>query len=368
MQDQKELGALLALDTRQCRVSARQNNALLDALDSVSQGVVMCTADRTITYESTSVFDWLGPTGGDSFGVQALTETLSIACYGRRNTRSVELLGPPARSLMINTSPIVGSDGTPLGAIAVIEDTTAGRHHEALLRDFVANVSHELKTPVGAFGLLADALMVEEAPEVRARLLGRMQLETVRVNQVIDDLLSLSSFEVPSQRNHEVLPVAAMVQPALAGLQYTAEHRSIAIDVDVQGSPTLYGSPRELCSVLHHLLENAVKYSPDNSAVQLAIVSEGDWTKITVTDIGIGIAPEYLDRIFERFFRVDDARKRSTGGTGLGLAIVRQVVQHHGGEVRVTSEVGKGSTFVVRLPAQPAVTNQRQAIEGGHDG
>jgi two-component system sensor histidine kinase SenX3 len=240
--------------------------------------------------------------------------------------------------------------------VVVVDDITEHRRLEAVRRDFVANMSHELKTPVGALALLAETITAEAEPAVVKRLAERMLDESFRVVHLIDDLLELSSIESvdPGALGAEKeVAVAALVAEALEQVRPYAERRRIelreeAIDPDL----TVVGVHRQLVSALHNLLDNAVKYSEPGAAVELRTRSEGPWVDISIEDHGRGIAQRELDRVFERFYRVDPARSRDTGGTGLGLAIVRHVAQNHAGEVIVTSQEGEGSTFTLRLPAQ----------------
>jgi two-component system sensor histidine kinase SenX3 len=214
---------------------------------------------------------------------------------------------------------------------------------------------------------LAETLLVEKDPEVVERLINRMHVEAVRVATVIDDLLSLSRIE-SGPVAFELMNARSLVDQAVNRVGVTAEHRNNLLHVDGDGEATVYGSHRDIVSAIHHLLENALKYSGDGSSVEVRITALGDLTEISVTDHGIGIDQKYVERIFERFYRVDDARTRATGGTGLGLSIVRHVVQAHGGDIRVTSQQGEGSTFTVRFAAISSAGTKQLVVEGGTDG
>jgi two-component system, OmpR family, sensor histidine kinase SenX3 len=349
-------------------IAGGERRALVNGMGLVCEGVVLADASGNIVHVDELGDRWLADETGNSMAGEALTQVLRVASEGRQTTRSLELLGPPRRSMSVTGLPVLNDAGKPAGAVAIIEDTTERRHLEAARRDFVANVSHELKTPVGALGLLAETLMVEKDPVVMERLIQRMHVETVRVGQVIDDLLNLSRIESLRHVSAELVSAKGVVDQAISRVRYAAEHRSIGIGIHGDLDATLYGGQRELVSAVHHLLENALKYSNENSSVEVGIAADGDWTEISVRDHGMGIAAQYLDRIFERFYRVDDARTRSTGGTGLGLSIVRHVVQSHGGEVRVTSQEGDGSTFTLRLASKQSAATERLVIEGGTDG
>jgi two-component system, OmpR family, sensor histidine kinase SenX3 len=345
-------------------LASAQRTALVHMLETVVEDVVLVDAGGTVVCQSPTLLNWVR-SDDQEFAKEALRDVLAIGIKGRRNARTIELMGPPQHSLAINGAPVVGSDGASLGAVAIIQDSTQGRYHEAVTSDFLASVSHELKTPIGALGLLADAALMEDDRAVVRDLMERMQAETQRVSRVIDDLLNLSNADFD---DCVTLPVRTVVEKAMAGVHYLAEYRGIEVALDIEDELQIYGSMRHLKSALHHLLENAVKFSPRNSTVALNAYSDCLWTEIAITNSGEGIPTEYLDRIFERFFRVDAAHDREIDGSGLGLAIVRQVVQRHGGEVRVTSSSGQGTVFVVRLPAAPDVITSRRVIEGGEDG
>jgi two-component system sensor histidine kinase SenX3 len=237
--------------------------------------------------------------------------------------------------------------------VAVIEDVSERRRLEAVRRDFVANISHELKTPVGALGLLAEALSSEDDPQVSRRLADRMTDEAFRVARTIDDLLDLSRIEAEPSVEEEVAAVHLVVAEAVERVAPVGRTRHIRLDVDVPKRHVVRGDRRQLVSAVANLLENACKYSDAGSTVTVRSRADGSWVELDVADSGVGIPERDLERVFERFYRVDRARSRETGGTGLGLAIVRHVAGNHGGEVRVRSVEGEGSVFTLRLPAGP---------------
>jgi len=267
--------------------------------------------------------------------------------YERRQT--LELFGPPARVLAIHAQPVDGG-----GAIATIADVTERARLDAIRTDFVSNISHELKTPVGAISLLAETLVDAEDAEVVARLSGRIVKESDRLAHTIDDLLELSSIELGGDAVRELVSAGVVLEEAADRVRPLAERRRINLTV-IESSIriTALGDRRQLVSALGNLVENAVKYSEPDNGVEVSASTDGLMVTFRVTDHGIGIPPHHLDRIFERFYRVDRARSRDTGGTGLGLAIVRHVATNHGGQVFVTSQEGEGSTFVLRIPAGP---------------
>jgi two-component system sensor histidine kinase SenX3 len=218
----------------------------------------------------------------------------------------------------------------------------------------VANVSHELKTPVAALGLLAETLAGEDDVSVVHRLAERMQDDAFRVARVIDDLLDLSRLEAEETARHEPVRVLDVVGQAADQVRPAAELRGVRLECGgVPRTLTVPGERRQLVSALANLLDNAVKYSGGGSTVEVTARTDGTTVDVTVRDSGIGIPTRDLDRVFERFYRVDRGRGRDTGGTGLGLSIVRHVASNHGGDVLVESVEGEGSAFTLRLPASP---------------
>ncbi|MGZ8738606.1 MAG: sensor histidine kinase [Nocardioides sp.] len=236
--------------------------------------------------------------------------------------------------------------------LALLEDRTRERRIESIRRDFVANVSHELKTPVGALNLLAEA--VQEAaddPVAVTRFAGRMQTESARLTRLVQQIIELSRLQGddPLEDPHPV-DVDEVVARALDQSSIDAAAHSIALVQDGERGLEVLGNTDEVALALSNLVSNAVAYSPDNSRVVVAAKADEHTVDLSVTDQGIGIPADEIDRIFERFYRVDPARHRSTGGTGLGLSIVKHVAASHGGEVTVWSAEGQGSTFTLTLP------------------
>ena len=234
-------------------------------------------------------------------------------------------------------------------------DTSDAVRLEATRRDFVANVSHELKTPVGAVGLLAEAVLdaADDPAEVR-RFGTKIVSEANRLGNLVTELIALSRL-TGAEGLPELSRVAIdeVVDEALGRTRLSAEAARIEIVVDKPIGLEVDGDQTLLITALCNLIENAIAYSPAETPVSVSRRQAGDSVEIAVTDRGIGIAPEHQRRVFERFFRVDPARSRATGGTGLGLAIVKHVLANHGGEVRLWSSPGTGSTFTMRLPLAP---------------
>jgi two-component system sensor histidine kinase SenX3 len=226
---------------------------------------------------------------------------------------------------------------------------------EATRRDFVANVSHELKTPVGAMALLAEAVLdaTDDPQEVR-RFGTKIFNEANRLGTLVTELIALSRLQ-GAERLPELgtVDVDEVVCEALARCRLAAESANIQITVDPPSGLLLKGDAPLLVTALSNLLDNAVSYSTEGNPVSVSRGRVSDVVEIAVTDRGLGIAPEHQERVFERFFRIDQARSRSTGGTGLGLAIVKHVAANHGGDIQLWSKPGTGSTFTLRIPAHP---------------
>lgn len=321
---------------------------LQDALDAIPQGVMVVDQAGQVVTRNRPTPDDGSVRHGAALVEGTVEELLAVALQGRPGERTLDLFGPPRRVVQVTAQPLRS------GALVVTDDITEARRVEAMRRDFVANLSHELKTPVGAIGLLAETLVSEPDPDVAQRLAGRVVNESFRVSRTIDDLLELSRIEAGAQIAHEAVPVHLVLEEAADRLRPAAEQRGIGIRVE-DSSPRLkaLGDRRQLVSAVANLLDNAIKYSEPSSQVDLRAHSDGGRVAIEVEDRGLGIPARDVDRIFERFYRVDRARSRETGGTGLGLAIVRHVVVNHEGEITVRSVEGQGSTFTITVPSGP---------------
>jgi two-component system sensor histidine kinase SenX3 len=283
-----------------------------------------------------------------------LKAALRVAVEGGSVTENVDLHDVGRRTLCIAARSLE-EEGRLIGAMATVEDVSERRRLDAVRRDFVANVSHELKTPVGAIGLLAEALEGEEDREVVARLVQRIQTESGRIGRMIDDLLDLSRIEEQGDVTDDRVPLTLVVSQAVERVQELALRRGISLDSEAVSRGTVVpGDPQQLTTAVRNLLDNAIKYSDPGSVVTVESAIADGTVEISVQDRGLGIPSRDLSRIFERFYRVDRARARDTGGTGLGLAIVRHVAENHGGSVRVESIEGEGSRFILAIPSLPA--------------
>lgn len=250
------------------------------------------------------------------------------------------------RDLRITASPLDHD------VLVVVSDRTRERRVEELRRDFVVNASHELKTPVTAIQALADALAV--APEDRRpQLQKRLTEESERLSRLVHDLLDLRLLDEGDDRELTSVDLVKVVRASVAGATPAAEDRGITFEVDLPDSAVVAGMERELSLIVDNLVTNAVQYNQDGGRIDIAVRRGNGSQVLIVADTGIGIPRAAVDRIFERFYRVDVARSRERGGTGLGLSIVRNAVERHGGRINVESLLGEGTTFTVRLPVEP---------------
>ncbi|GAA2616518.1 ATP-binding protein [Actinomadura fulvescens] len=333
-----------------------------------SSAVVVDGEDRVL--RASSAARAFGLVSGDRLVVD---ELLAMARLARRDgeIRETEIQVAPSKGrkraegrwFAVRVAPL-GSHGQVL---VLAEDLTEMRRVEAIRRDFVANVSHELKTPVGALSLLAETVeSAADDPEAVRRFAGRMQHESVRLTNLVQDLMTLSRIQ-GDEPLPELHPVALdeVIVEALDRCQIKAGAKNIELTGGGQDGLKVRGDEELLTTAIRNLIDNAVAYSPDNTRVVVAIRQcDEHHVEINVTDQGIGIPEVDLERIFERFYRVDPARSRQTGGTGLGLAIVKHVTTKHGGEVVVWSKEGSGSTFTIRLPLLNPSAREARAEAG----
>ena len=334
--------AKVSAETAERRISS--------SLDALQSGLVLCDRSGQVVARNTAATMLLQARHGEALVAGVIKDLLEGARTGERVTTNVDLHAEPRRSYEVTAGP-VERDGEMLGAVALVRDTTEHHRIESVRRDFVANVSHELKTPIGALSLLADSLAADSDPEVAAHLSGRMQIEIQRVANTIDDLLTLAMLEDESGRPDAPVEVGAVVAAAVDRISETADQNDIKVIFSNRaGVAPIRGSRLHLESAVFNLLDNAVKFSEPGGRVDVVVEADQRALSVSVTDEGIGIPATEQSRIFERFYRVDRARSRSTGGTGLGLSIVRHVALNHGGDVSVTSREGLGAKFTVTLP------------------
>ncbi|MGI8457280.1 MAG: sensor histidine kinase [Propionibacteriaceae bacterium] len=295
----------------------------------------------------------LGLARGSRVGIAEILD-LVRRVRSDRTSRSIELdvkrgTGLAVVSLAVQVSPLAA------GLVLVFaDDQTAALRIEETRRDFLANVSHELKTPIGAIALLAEAVgAASDDPDAVRRFAGRMETESDRLAELVGQIIDLSRLQGDEPlRDADLVDVEAVLHEAVDRARVDAERNNVTLAVRPIIDCTVLGSTRLLTVAVHNLVQNAVAYSDAGARVVVAAQrGRDDTVSITVSDNGIGIAPKDLDRIFERFYRVDYARSRANGGTGLGLSVVKHIAAAHGGDVSVWSQVGQGSTFTVTVPA-----------------
>nr|WP_304660063.1 ATP-binding protein [Arthrobacter sp. zg-Y1116] len=240
--------------------------------------------------------------------------------------------------------------------LILADDRTEITRTEEVRHDFVANVSHELKTPVGAISLLSEALDDAAGDEEAVRRFAkRMHRESARLTALVQDIIELSRLQSTDIVDRaKPVDVNRILEDAVEANRLNAESKNIEVLVGGRSDAAVYGDAPMLTTAFRNLIDNAIRYSPEGSRVGIGLQSRNGMAHVAVTDQGPGIAPEEQERVFERFYRIDSARSRHTGGTGLGLSIVKHVVANHGGEVDLWSRPGHGSTFTVRLPEMDA--------------
>jgi len=330
-----------------------QRDRLAEALARSVEGVVVVDPDGIEVYRNAAAERFRNARHADAVVERTIGAMLDAALSGEESEQDLQLHGPPRVRLRLRAFPLV-VDGEATGAAVYVHDVSEVHRVDNVRRDFVANVSHELKTPIGALELLAETLVAEEDPAVARPLVERLAKEAERLGRIVDDLLDLSLIETQDAVNTEVLPLDALVDEAVDRLRPSAMVAGIALQVHhgSDGAGVLCDR-RQVVSAVVNLLDNAVKYSESGNVVTVETDREDVHVAIVVSDHGIGVPSRDRERIFERFYRVDQARSRDTGGTGLGLAIVRHVAQAHGGDVTVESIEGEGSTFRFTLPVAP---------------
>lgn len=320
--------------------------SLRAAIDAIPTGVVLLDPSGKVLLRNSAA----GLGGRAELLIEEVVERLARSARGGDAVEEkVTLQGPPLRMLAVRALPL--PDG---GAMVTIDDLSERARLDQVRTDFVSNISHELKTPVGALALLAETLADSDDAEVNRRLASRMVDEAHRAAGTIDDLLELSRIELGGRGEQMDVNVGSVLSEAVARHRLTAESAGVHLAADDTNGLMVRADRLQLVSALSNLVDNAVKYSNPGGTVRVSAHDSDDVIEITVADQGVGIPARDIDRIFERFYRVDRARSRETGGTGLGLAIVRHIATNHGGDVAVRSREGEGSTFSLRIPKQEA--------------
>ncbi len=336
------------------RRAERDRDQLLQAVDGLPVGVIAIDDAGVVVFANDAASRFVNARHGDAVVEVAIRRIAALATSDARVVEEeIEVYASGNRYLGIRAVPVAGVD--EVAALVFVEDRTQQHRVDVIRRDFVANVSHELRTPLGALSLLADTLADETDPEVRTRLIGRIGEEAARMGRLVDDVLDLSQVEADVAVG-EPVSLTAVVRAGARSATAADDTGGVELKIVAPADEVLVSGDRaQLESMVRNLVDNAVKYTAaagrsGGGTVLVELRRSGDHATLVVVDEGIGIGPEHLDRIFERFYRIDRGRRRHTGGTGLGLAIVRHVVRNHGGEITVQSTPGTGSVFTVRLP------------------
>jgi two-component system, OmpR family, phosphate regulon sensor histidine kinase PhoR len=336
----------------QLNAEREEMSALVDAMD---EGVLAIAADGSLRRAN--------PAARRMFGLTAATTGTPPEAIARQKpfldiVRRV-LGGEPVpatelthdgRHLLATAQPLPGG-----GAVLVFLDTSELRRLEGVRRDFVANASHELKTPLTAIRGYGETLLDDSLPaDLRRKFIRTVYAHATRLQDILDDLLDLSRIESGGwSPDPTSMGIEGVAREAWQGVAEAAAARDLALDFTIApDADRVAADPVGLRQIFSNLFSNAVRYTPPGGRITVASTAEGpDRVRVEVRDTGVGIPPEHLDRIFERFYRVDPARSREEGGTGLGLSIVRHLVERHGGRVEAESEVGRGTTIRFSLPA-----------------
>ena len=358
----KEVSTLAATVNRMAGDLREQMDEITDArrlqdliLSSMEEGILLADSAGGIVFGNAAAEAHLGrlpegvatlPPGLRSAVTEAKTDGIPVP---------VETdLGAPARTLRGLASP-VGSEGSVL---LVLRDVTEAKRLDSVRRDFVTNASHELKTPAAAIQAIAETISraTTSDPEVIPRFADQLEREAIRLSRIVSDLLDLSRLESGSELVSDVR-IDDIAREETARFRASAEEAGLTLELEIAPTERVRGSARDLSLLVRNLVDNAIRWTRPGGSVRVSVASEDGETRLEVADSGIGIPSRDLSRIFERFYRVDRARSRDTGGTGLGLSIVRHVAENHGGSVSVESELGRGTTFEVRLPAVRTARN-----------
>ena len=322
-----------------------QLERFMDALDLLPIGIVIVDLKLNRRVRNNAAAAMTGVRYVDILVDQAVDAMIDEIKVAKSGNRILEAVAGTTRYFKISGQAMDDQRG-----IVTVEDITEKSRINTVQTDFVANLSHELKTPIGAVAALADSLSGETETEVVWRLAERIVTESHRMSRIVDDLLDLSRVEFGGTDEWTDIDLATVLVEVVSTNQYAAKRQGLGLSLTGSAELLVRGDRSQLISVFSNLVDNAIKYSEIGGIVNVSSTIKGEEIMVSVTDHGIGIAERDQKRIFERFYRVDKARSRATGGTGLGLSIVRHIVLEHGGAIDIRSEEGVGSTFTVRLP------------------
>jgi two-component system phosphate regulon sensor histidine kinase PhoR len=351
----RELATLARTIDRMRRDFATRVGSMLDEraardviLSSLEEGVVLFDSDGSVVYENARVGEILGgPIGRlERVNPASLQQLVASVRRDSGSAMSEVVAGPASRALLATAVPASGDH-----VVLVLRDVTGARMIDAVRRDFVANASHELKTPAASIRAIAETILSTAAddPEAIRHFAEQLEREAVRLSRIISDLLDLSRVEGETAERGEVR-LDRVAADEGERFRSRAEGAGLSLSMNADRAVLVRGSVRDIGLLVQNLVQNAIQYTRVGGQVDVLVSSDGPDGVLEVRDTGIGIPSRDRERIFERFYRVDRARSRETGGTGLGLSIVRHVVENHGGTIAVESELGRGSTFTVRLP------------------
>lgn len=321
-------------------------------LERMSEGVLVLRADMSPVLANASARGLLGLDQSTFSGRMISEEVLSVArrasVEGTEASDAVEVWWPKRGHLRVRATPL--SDDS---VVIVIQDITDEVRMLQMRREFVSHASHELKSPAASIQTLAEAVRqaVGDDPDAADRFAERLVIEAERLGRLVGDLLDLSRLEDLDHVSKGPVDLARVALAELRAIKVTAESKGIELKSNIAPGAWVEGDVQQLTLMLRNLLDNAVRYTPAGGSTSLDVRVDGDEVLVQVADSGIGIPLEAQTRVFERFYRVDRARSRERGGTGLGLAIVKHAVESHGGHIDLVSELERGSTFTVRLPA-----------------
>jgi len=322
-----------------------QLERFMDALDLLPIGIVIVDLKLNRRVRNNAAAAMTGVRYVDILVDQAVDAMIDEIKIAKSGNRILEAVAGTTRYFKISGQAMDDQRG-----IVTVEDITEKSRINTVQTDFVANLSHELKTPIGAVAALADSLSGETETEVVWRLAERIVTESHRMSRIVDDLLDLSRVEFGGTEEWTDIDLATVLVEVVSTNQHAAKRQGLGLSLTGSAELLVRGDRSQLISVFSNLVDNAIKYSEIGGIVNVSSTIKGEEIMVSVTDHGIGIAERDQKRIFERFYRVDKARSRATGGTGLGLSIVRHIVLEHGGAIDIRSEEGVGSTFTVRLP------------------
>ena len=341
-----------------------QSFDLLRAIDAES--IIVTSSDQVIYYSDQIVtFNLIKDERIQNKELSNLVR--AVRRSGQQQDATIELprgpIGAGTHDLLVRVTSI-GDAG--LIAILIFDDSEM-RRLDSIRRDFVANISHELKTPIGALSILSEAVLdASNDPEAIAKFASRMQAEAKRLSDLVQEIINLSRLQDDDPlKNGKPINLVEVITEAVDQSRLNAEKRKITLVFEQLDEAVVNGDRNQLTMAVNNLIENAINYSPDATRVAITLKVSDQIAEIAVSDQGIGIPEKDLERIFERFYRVDPARSRLTGGTGLGLSIVKHIATNHGGDVSLWSVEGAGSTFTIRFPlADTFLTSEKPSMEG----